>query len=519
MCWYFSPILLPLILCYLGQIAAVSVNRTIDDTVGDSVTGARPVFLPQTAGVWEDVTCVDCAIQPDRNLAFKGTWTAATFKPRLGSISVHLSFTGTAIYVFLILANNVADGVATETACNFTLDGSSAGSFSHIPSTSTLLEYNSLVFSRANLANTAHSLVLTTSVADREIFVNFDYALYTFDDTSTASPSALPSPTTTPTASPSALPSLTTTTTASPSALPSPTTHSTTGSATSTSSTKQSQSSPDSTNAAEPKSKVNVGVIAGGAVGGVAVICILILLLFLLCRRRRDRLRYQPSKFSIDGDGGTSTSRSAAITPYPIDVAPTTARFQTRPDTQSDFLQSGTIFSPYSANQEAPQSFYDMPNRFVSGPAPNNKNGDINHSVSDTSMFASAYGGIASDTSSSRGLATVAEGSGPLSLNSSSASSADKNREELRRARQSAIDRQVQAVTREIADLKTDIQAGVSQRPSVRSQPAGSASTEMDEMREQMQEMRQQLEYLKEQRHSEWAQGLSGEAPPGYSRS
>jgi hypothetical protein len=76
-----------------GSIAA-EVNRTIDDTTGDSVTGIRPIYLPQTLGVWEDATCKGCAIQPDRTRAFKGTWNAATYNPDLQSVSVELSFKG-----------------------------------------------------------------------------------------------------------------------------------------------------------------------------------------------------------------------------------------------------------------------------------------------------------------------------------------------------------------------------------------------------------------------------------------
>lgn len=78
----------------LGRSMAVEVNRTIDDTTGDSVTGRRPMYLPQTVGVWEDATCKGCAIQPDRARAFKGTWTAATYNPDLKSMSVELAFKG-----------------------------------------------------------------------------------------------------------------------------------------------------------------------------------------------------------------------------------------------------------------------------------------------------------------------------------------------------------------------------------------------------------------------------------------
>lgn len=44
-------------LCELSLVSSTAVNRSIDDTLGDSVTGVRPTYLPDTTGVWEDNTC------------------------------------------------------------------------------------------------------------------------------------------------------------------------------------------------------------------------------------------------------------------------------------------------------------------------------------------------------------------------------------------------------------------------------------------------------------------------------
>lgn len=89
---------LPVFLCYLiatAQIAfAAQVNRSIDDTYGDSVTGDRPTYLPTTGGVWADATCQGCAIQPNPSLAFDGSWTASTYHPALNEISFQFQFTG-----------------------------------------------------------------------------------------------------------------------------------------------------------------------------------------------------------------------------------------------------------------------------------------------------------------------------------------------------------------------------------------------------------------------------------------
>lgn len=86
---------------------------------------------------------------------------------------------GTAIYVYFILANTIAD-TTTLTECNFTLDGLPAGSFTHTPTTSTKLQYNALVFSQTGLTNANHTFMISTAGLDHEAFVNFDYAQYTY---------------------------------------------------------------------------------------------------------------------------------------------------------------------------------------------------------------------------------------------------------------------------------------------------------------------------------------------------
>ena len=87
---------------------------------------------------------------------------------------------GTAIYVFFILPNTVAPGITTQTECNFTLDGQAAGNFFHSPSSSLDMIYNALVFSHTNLQNSDHVLNISTSGVDHDVFINFDYAIYTF---------------------------------------------------------------------------------------------------------------------------------------------------------------------------------------------------------------------------------------------------------------------------------------------------------------------------------------------------
>ncbi|GAW10091.1 salicylate hydroxylase [Lentinula edodes] len=125
-----------ILLCELSFVSSTAVNRSIDDTLGDSVTGNRPTYLPDTTGVWEDNTCSGCALEPDISSAFDDTYTAATYNPELKNISISFDFIGTAVYIFFILANDPDPGISASTAANFTLDGTLVSTFTHSPNSS-----------------------------------------------------------------------------------------------------------------------------------------------------------------------------------------------------------------------------------------------------------------------------------------------------------------------------------------------------------------------------------------------
>ena len=88
-----------LFLLAVQNVVIAATNQTIDDTLGDLVTGIRPIYSP-SEGVWEDATCKGCAIQPDPSLAFDGTWTAATYNPTI-STSIELNFKGESLLYML----------------------------------------------------------------------------------------------------------------------------------------------------------------------------------------------------------------------------------------------------------------------------------------------------------------------------------------------------------------------------------------------------------------------------------
>ncbi|KAG6843023.1 hypothetical protein H0H93_002502, partial [Arthromyces matolae] len=56
------------------------------------------------------------------------------------------------------------------------------GSFQHTPSSTSAYQYNTLVYSTTGLSNTVHTLFITADGYDTLSFINFDYAIYTYDD-------------------------------------------------------------------------------------------------------------------------------------------------------------------------------------------------------------------------------------------------------------------------------------------------------------------------------------------------
>ncbi|KAG5653530.1 hypothetical protein H0H81_012471 [Sphagnurus paluster] len=410
---------------------------------------------------------------------------------------------GTAIYVFFILANFQGEGVPTETFCNFTLDGRAAGSFSHKPTSSPDLEYNALVFSRTNLSNTNHQLVVSTSgIADRNIFLNFDYAIYTSDDNSTTG-SGVSGPT--------------------------------------------QSASPDSKNVS------STGIIVGAVIGGVAVLLGIILLLLFRRRRRQQPTPPQVKSFIIDEEdppmanvtpaspNGPST---ATTLPASGEVVSVSTSQLLRPQRRSDLVETATIAS--RGTHPGIPSFYGSDQLPARPASPSWTNSDVvdpslarsrlittNPSEGHDSGYGgglrsegSVYGGGSSiysgvTTSTYRDLTPSAMG---LAWSGTTAMQ-DARRDALRRARQAELDRQLLAVKREMHELNTDIKTEAVKRMSMRP-PADQTreafdreieGAEMAEMREQMRLMREQIEFLQAQQISAWAQGLTDQAPPGYS--
>ncbi|KAI0778894.1 hypothetical protein BD413DRAFT_445400, partial [Trametes elegans] len=129
---------------------------------------------------WSQGTaCGGCTIHPVASQTYQGTWHDTTYTPDLlPPRAINVTFTGTAVYVFNVLANNVPNALTTDTNLVFVLDGAVVDSFNHVSDGSSALQYNAMVFAQEGLGNVQHSLSISTAKNQSSV-VLFDYLVYT----------------------------------------------------------------------------------------------------------------------------------------------------------------------------------------------------------------------------------------------------------------------------------------------------------------------------------------------------
>ncbi|KAI0758222.1 hypothetical protein C8Q74DRAFT_307653 [Fomes fomentarius] len=182
-------------------VAPLLVNHTIDDEIGDSVDGVRPVYFP--LGTWSQGSqCMGCAIHTgivDPHMAFDGTWHDSTYFPGGPGGPGHtitVKFTGVAVYVYHLLANSGPPGVARYTNLTFYLDDDYVGVFCHVPAiaNTTTIQYHVPVYVNTTLPDAPHTLVISSTGSDASLIL-FDFVVYTVveSDKGEASSSSNPS--------------------------------------------------------------------------------------------------------------------------------------------------------------------------------------------------------------------------------------------------------------------------------------------------------------------------------------
>lgn len=179
-------LILPLVLgLFFMSVCARISNVTIDDTLGDEVTGQIPQYAPDgwIARSVSGAPCDLCTAQPDATRIYKGTWhDRSTLALDQIPSTISMSFNGTRIYVYFILFNNI-DTVNHNTRLRFYLDGSSypAQDFLHLgdPASEKYL-YSQLVYDSLTLEPANHTLVVSSySNGTDGSLALFDRAVYT----------------------------------------------------------------------------------------------------------------------------------------------------------------------------------------------------------------------------------------------------------------------------------------------------------------------------------------------------
>ncbi|KZP05462.1 hypothetical protein FIBSPDRAFT_877525 [Athelia psychrophila] len=163
------------VLSYLAHFSAATlVNRTIDDQFGDSVTRLMPNYSTIT-GWSQGADCTGCHISLNPGYTFNGTWHDTTYIPAVNPspASVNITFNGTAVYAYCVLANAVQEA-ATYTNLTFLMDGELVGTFEHIPTTSTAYQYNTSVYANTSLSYQEHILTIMATGTNMSVIL-FDY--------------------------------------------------------------------------------------------------------------------------------------------------------------------------------------------------------------------------------------------------------------------------------------------------------------------------------------------------------
>ncbi|KAI0756230.1 hypothetical protein C8Q80DRAFT_1127378 [Daedaleopsis nitida] len=395
----------------LLQVAARSASAAVTYTVDDGDSSIS--YFP--SGAWSQApACNGCSAQPDTSRANGGTWHQATYGESHSEVPyIEVQFTGTAIYVYNILAGP-ASGSLAGTHLQFTWDGQydRGSDFNWDAEDSRSVEYGQMVYYIEGLEHGAHTLRIQPDTS-RGSTILFDYIRVTSDS---APPATAPSPSSTMSTSPTPpAPSPSSTSPSTPTLTPTPTSASTqnhqSGSpdaseATSTTPNTHLSSSPSLSTAspsshsfdptapftssssghpsalasqtAEPSSSAGrspAGVIAGATIGGIVVLVLVFLGACLLRRRRRNaRLPILPTESEKGGIGVYGTdlppepssatrllpgpSSAAGLQPtteYPSSVSPSTA------NSNSATVPTASSFSSHMESQGGePYISHDM---------------------------------------------------------------------------------------------------------------------------------------------------------------
>ncbi|KAF9266985.1 hypothetical protein L218DRAFT_985512 [Marasmius fiardii PR-910] len=189
-------VVLPLsLLSSLHRIEGKLQTIFVDDTKGDSLTGAIPAFLPSEAGFSQgplcqgcgDSWCQGCGLEPDPNQVYGGTWMVATHFKNDPAKYITFDFVGTEVSVFCIVPNVASpSNIVTRYSLDFRIDldlpPSPVPTYDHVSDNNGGYQYNVSVFHQAGLPNQKHTMMIRAMRSDIDTVLLFDYATYVHDD-------------------------------------------------------------------------------------------------------------------------------------------------------------------------------------------------------------------------------------------------------------------------------------------------------------------------------------------------
>jgi len=175
---------------------ATPVNATIDDSTGDSLTGALVSYTPPDAWAIGDVETISQSRSPpgipDLSQVGGRTFHNSTFSPNSGShpnvpLTASVRFNGSAVYVYTALSR-FPNGNSDMT---FYLDGVVVGHFTQAPVGSAGFDYTVPVYTNPSIPPGPHTLTIQNGHQDGlESILILDSIVYTYDAESSTSATA-----------------------------------------------------------------------------------------------------------------------------------------------------------------------------------------------------------------------------------------------------------------------------------------------------------------------------------------
>ncbi|KAL1753106.1 hypothetical protein FB107DRAFT_292627 [Schizophyllum commune] len=248
-----------------------------------------------------------CHAQPDKSQVFNGSWhdTTDDGDRDIENTTMTISFVGSGIYLYGILDNNNTALTGTLANYDLILDGVYDGNFHHDPdnSSSVAYIYDVLFYKVTDLKDEAHELVVNVAGGngvEQASLMLFDYFTVTYDSDEEESLLSSETPSST---NPSGK----------------------TATITGTSSAPSESQTIEHTGG--NLSRISIGAIVGGALGGLALVAFA--LVFFLCMRKRRHVRNartkpqytQPFLAHLKAQEVGSTSRTELIIP-PMKMSP-----------------------------------------------------------------------------------------------------------------------------------------------------------------------------------------------------